>query len=163
MTLSPSTITRRGSRAVGLRRILAGGTVVAVGGTVVVAVTSTVVAVGGTVVVAVTSTVVAVGVVVAMASTVVAVGVVVAVTVVVSGSVVAVAGLEADSTPIDVSKAVEVPPGTVPTGAGTIAAPHAATSNRVAVHPAIHAVVPRPAPAMAAGANRSLLRRTFPI
>ena len=129
----------------------------AVGGTVVVAVTSTVVAVGGTVVVAVTSTVVAVGVVVAMASTVVAVGVVV------SGSVVAVAGLEADSTPIDVSKVVEVPPGTVPTGAGTIAAPHAATSNRVAVHPAIHAVVPRPAPAMAAGADGSLLRRAFPI
>jgi hypothetical protein len=51
----------------------------------------------------------------------------------------------------------------VPTGTGTVAAPHAATSNRVAVHPAIHAVVPRPTPAMAAGADGSLLRRAFPI
>ena len=106
-------------------------------------------AVGGTVVVAV-------GVVVAG-------GVVVGGTVVVGGSVVAVAGPEADSTPVDGSKAVEVPPGTVPTGAGTVAAPHAATSNRVAVHPTIHAVAPRPAPAMAAGADRSLLQRAFPI
>ena len=106
-------------------------------------------AVGGTVVVAV-------GVVVAG-------GVVVGGTVVVGGSVVAVAGPEADSTPVDGSKAVDVPPGTVPTGTGTVAAPHAATSNRVAVHPAIHAVVPRPTPAMAAGADGSLLRRAFPI
>jgi hypothetical protein len=121
------------------------------------------VAVGGTVVVAVASTVVAGGVVVAVASTVVAGGVVVGGIVVVGGSVVAVAGPEADSTPVDGSKAVDVPPGTVPTGTGTVAAPHAATSNRVAVHPAIHAVVPRPTPAMAAGADGSLLRRAFPI
>ena len=94
---------------------------------------------------------------------VVAVGVVVGGTVVVGGSVVAVARSKADSTPVDGSKAVDVPPGTVPTGTGTVAAPHAATSNRVAVHPTIHAVVPRPAPAMAAGADGSLLRRAFPI
>jgi len=135
---------------VGLRRILAGGTVAAVGGTV---------GVAGTVIVAVASTVVAVGVVVG-GTVVVAVGVVVGGTVVVAVGVVVA---EADSAPVNGSKAVDVPPGTVPTGTGTVAAPHAATSNRVAVHPTIHAVVPRPAPAMAAGADGSLLRRAFPI
>jgi len=110
------------------------------------------VGVAGTVIVAVASTVVAVGVVVGRT-------VVVGGTVVVSGTVVA----EADSAPVNGSKAVDVPPGTVPTGTGTVAAPHAATSNRAAVHPAIHTVVPRPAPAMAAGADGSLLRRAFPI